>query len=100
MPHVNSINARGWEAHLKIYESTEAFDTVYYDLGDDRSTTQGKFQTVNGLPWALIIGSAWSHPRENIDITDAYPQFKRFAESTGNQNTTWFDYLATNKAID
>lgn len=44
--------------HLKNHESTETFDTVYYDLGDDRSTTQGKFLTVNGLPWALIIGSA------------------------------------------
>ena len=68
------------EVHLKNHEPTEAFDIVYYDLGDDRSTTQGKFQTVNGLPWALIIGSAWSHPRENIDITDAYPQFRPFVE--------------------
>ena len=99
-PHVNTSNARGWEVHLKNHNPTEAFDSTYYDLADDRSTSQGKFQTSSGLPWALIIGNTWSHPREKIDITEAYSEFTNFAESSGAQNTTWFNSPTSGKTID
>ena len=99
-PHVDSANARAWEVHLKNHNPTEAFDTSYYDLGDDRSTSQGKFQTANGLPWALIIGTTWNHPREKVDITEAYLEFNNFAETSGSQNTTWFNSPTTNKTIN
>ena len=99
-PHVDAANARAWEVHLKNHEPTEAFDSNYYDLGDDDSTSQGNFQTANGLPWALIIGNTWSHPRERVDITVAYPEFQNFAETSGNQNPTWFNNPTSDKVID
>lgn len=90
-PYVDSANARGWEVHLKNHSPTEAFDSTYFDKGDDASTTNGNFQTVNGLPWALIIGTRWDHPTEGTDMLFAYPQFKAFAQSAGSTNTTWFN---------
>lgn len=90
-PFVDINNARGWEVHLKNHSPTEAFNSAYFDQGDDMSGTNGNFQTLNGLPWALIIGTSWDHPTESTDMLLAYPEFKSFAESAGSTNTTWFN---------
>ncbi|MCF6457453.1 LruC domain-containing protein [Pseudoalteromonas sp. MMG024] len=89
-PFVDSNNARAWEVHLKNHTPTEAFNTGYFDQGDDMSSTYGNFQTANGLPWALIIGTSWNHPKESTDMLLAYPEFGGFAESAGSANTNWF----------
>ncbi len=89
-PFVDSNNARAWEVHLKNHTPTEAFNTDYFDQGDDMSSTYGNFQTANGLPWALIIGTSWNHPKESTDMLLAYPEFGGFAESAGSANTNWF----------
>ncbi|KZN28518.1 hypothetical protein N480_10520 [Pseudoalteromonas luteoviolacea S2607] len=90
-PFVDQNNGRGWEVHLKNHEPTEAFDNSYLDQADDRSSTNGYFQTSTGLPWALIINSEWDHPIERVDMSVAYPQFVDFAQSAGAQYTTWFE---------
>lgn len=99
-PYVDMNNARAWEVHLKNHSPTEAFDTNYFDQGDDMSSSQGNYQTLNGLPWALIIGTNWHHPRENVEILEAYPQFQSFAESAGTQNTTWFNSPVSSKSVE
>jgi LruC domain-containing protein len=97
--YVDKDNARAWEVHLKNKEPTEAFDRSYFDNGDDQSSSKGNYQTDTGLPWALIIGENWYHPKENIDITKAYSEFKSFAESSGDKNPTWFNNPVIKNAI-
>ncbi|MBQ4835502.1 LruC domain-containing protein [Pseudoalteromonas luteoviolacea] len=95
-PYVDSNNGRGWEVHLKNQSPTEAFDNSYLDQGDDTSTTNGHFQTANGLPWALIINTDWQHPKERVDMSIAYPEFVEFASSAGERNVTWFENPVAN----
>lgn len=97
--YVDKENARQWEVHLKNKNPTEAFDLTYFDNADDRSTIYGNYQTENGLPWAMIINSNWYHPKENIDITEVYTEFAKFAESSGKENVTWFNNPVISKSI-
>ena len=90
---VNTNNARSWEVHLKNQEPTEAFDFSLFQQADDNSdSVLGRyFQTSSGLPFGMEMGVNWSHPKENVDLLIAYPLFKDFAETSGNENQTWFN---------
>ncbi|MGB1291539.1 MAG: LruC domain-containing protein [Pseudoalteromonas sp.] len=86
--------ARSWEVHMKNQQPTAAFDTALfkYAQSDDVSEPSSNlyFQTENGLPWAIEVGTQWLHPLEGVDITTAYDRFAGFAESSGQQNSQWF----------
>lgn len=95
---------RSWEVHLPDQSPTEAFDTDNLfgtGLGvDDSNPATGKyFKTAENHPWALIITSVgdWEWPLETIDIVTAYPEFKLYAESGGENNKTWYDSPQTNQ---
>ena len=92
---MGAVTKRNWEVHLKNRAPTEAFDTSLYSVSgsDDASVPASElyFQTALGLPWAMEIGTAWQHPIENIDITNAYPDFSGFATSEGSLNLTWYN---------
>jgi LruC domain-containing protein len=100
---MNGIDKRSWEVHLKNRAPTEAFSNELYSVSgsDDASNpaTDIYFQTTAGLPWAMEIGTAWKHPIETIDITNAYPKFAAFATSAGKNSITWYSEPQLSKVI-
>ncbi len=95
--HFVTAPGRAYEVHLKNYAPTEAFDqSLFNEPGDDASEPQNNFyyQTAKGMPWALEIGTHWSHPQEYKDIGHAYPYFAEWAQSNGWLNRAW--YLSSN----
>ncbi len=87
---------RTLEIHLKNKMPTSKADFSMFGVADDKTQTSvnNNYQNANGLPWALAINpgsqEVWKHPVENIDMLQAYPDFKDFAESNGNKETSWF----------
>ncbi|MEZ9510404.1 LruC domain-containing protein [Vibrio breoganii] len=83
---------RQWEVHLADYAPTEKFNgDAMFNLGVDASNPeQGTyFKTDNNLPWALLMTEEWRWPLERTDLVHAYPEFAEYAESGGQQKTTW-----------
>ena len=83
---------RSLEVHLPGQQPTAAFEYAYLGLGDDRSDEEQQqfFRSETGMPWALHIADEWKYPLEYIDITDAYPRFQPFVESTGETDGNWY----------
>jgi LruC domain-containing protein len=70
---------------------------------DDSNPATGKyFKTAENHPWALIITSTeeWEWPQEYVDIVTAYPEFKQWAESSGENNQTWYASPADNQCYE
>lgn len=91
--HFTSEPGRAYEIHLKNQAPTEAFDTsLFANVGQDASRPEDElyYLTSNGMPWALVIGDDWLHPREHVEISDAYPKFRDWATSNGQQDSDWF----------
>lgn len=83
---------RGLEVHLKNKKVSSKFNPLYWGMNDDASfAAQGiTFQNDQGLPWAVEIPELWSHPVEQVDLAEAYPEFIDYVLSAGNQNKTWY----------
>lgn len=83
-------NDRGLEIHRPGFEGSSAFDASRHNTKDDA----GDFKTAHGLPWAIEIVSSTSyqHPKEKVDMLDAFPQFAAWATSGGDQNQTWYNF--------
>ena len=91
--HFATPPGRSYEIHLKNQHATEAFDYAMMNFsGQDASSPANKhfYQTTNGMPWALELGSDWKHPKEFRDITHAYPLFPSYVRSEGTENTSWY----------
>lgn len=106
-PNLPLHPGRSWEVHLADQAPTEAFDSAnLFETGlgvDDSSPSEGKyFKTAENHPWALMITSTaeWEWPQERVDIVTAYPQFKTFAESGGEDATTWFQSPEAGQCYD
>jgi len=87
---------RALEIHLKNKQPTSKADLSMFGVADDNSQISSNitYQTHNGLPWALAINPGsqeeWKHPKEMIDLLQAYPEFKNFVETSGRKATNWF----------
>ncbi len=86
---------RGREIHLPNRPATAGADVNKFMTGDDATdpTSDYWYQTAQGHPWGIELLSTqvnFLHPRENVDITGAYPEFKAWAESGGQTNTSWY----------
>jgi len=92
--HFADRPGRSYEIHLKNQEPTEWFDAALGSAegGVDASDPISGlfFQTSQGMPWALEIGTRWQYPREYIDIVHAYPLFERFVNSGGESGAAWY----------
>lgn len=99
--HFVEAPGRGYEIHLKNQAPTEAFDVSLFDKQGDDASNQDRelyFQTENGLPWAMEIGTRWEYPIEYREISHAYPLFARYARSNGLNNPHWYDDQTSNHA--
>ncbi len=83
---------RGQEVHFKDQLPTEKFDP--YLFVETRPLTN--FSTIDNWVWAIISEKSIRHPREFVKIYKAYPDFKLWAESSGNTNLNWY----SNSVID
>jgi LruC domain-containing protein len=84
---------RQFEVHLKNKAPTTSFASQIFGQGDDNSDSAlaRYFQSSNGMPWALEIPTNWLHPKENVNLLQAYPQFAGFsADQTGQTNRLWY----------
>ncbi len=81
---------RLWEVHLKKFDVTSIGNNAFFKTYDDASNALNNYVTLNNMPWAINITSQWDHPKENIDIIDAYPEFDNWVESSGNTNNDWY----------
>ncbi len=103
--HGDSItdgNYRGLEIHVKNQAPTEAFNSALLSIeADDNSDPSSSiyFQTANGVPFALAIGSPWRHPHERVDINSAYSKFADFAINNGASSPLWFNTVDTTITI-
>jgi LruC domain-containing protein len=71
---------------------TNKVGSFFFGMFDDDSNPgAGRYYLgVNNLPWALNLPIDWHHPRERIDITQAYPLFADWAESGGTEAADWY----------
>lgn len=92
-PFIYPVNDRGREVHLPNHSPTALANADLFKTGDDNSEVGGAqtYMTTDGHPWALDVTSVWSHPIENVDIVNAYPMIKEWAESKKGKNTTWYN---------
>jgi LruC domain-containing protein len=92
---------KAWEVHLKNKAPTNALNTNLLNLAQDTSSfAQDQFyQTANGMPWAIEVPEDWKHPKEKVDLREAYPHFKAFAESGGLEHTDWYITEKANMAL-
>lgn len=87
---------RALEIHLKNKAPTSKADSSMFGVASDNTqpSAQLTYQTSNGMPWALAINpgsnEAWRHPKERIDVIQAYPNFQIFVETNGNKQSSWF----------
>ena len=79
---------RTLEIHRPNILPTMAFDNARRGTFDDA----GNFRSTDQLPWAIeIVSSTMYLPaREMIDITEAYPLFKSWAQSGGTTDVLWY----------
>lgn len=93
-------NDRGLEIHLDGFSGTTAANANYYNTGFD---VNGTYSTASGLPWALEVvtpNKSFEHPKEKIDILNAYPEFQVWAESNGTLNQSWRNNPVTSQIFD
>ncbi len=82
---------RALEIHLKNRAVSVQFDPSFWGLEDDRSNgTNNTFVNDMQMPWAIEIPITWSHPKERVVITEAYPSFFNFVSTGGESNTLWY----------
>ena len=94
-PFLISNQTRGREVHLPFYSPTDLADVGM--LGETADPSSARFQRwyVNNKnhPWALNIPGTFDYPKEQVNIIDAYPKFKDWAESGGSLFPDWYTDL-------
>jgi LruC domain-containing protein len=106
-------NARNHEVHMYGHPPTNAQDMSLFNTLHDNSLTTWNwaagntfanpayfYKTSTNLPWGLeIITEEFRVPIEKIEILNAYPQFRDWAESGGSLNRNWYDYPDESKTF-
>lgn len=97
-PFIYAVTQRGKEIHLVDKTPSDLVDHSLFGSSDDDSDSNAQryYQTEAGHPWALNITTAWQHPLEYVDVLVAYPQLKVWAESSGVNNSNWYNYPQNN----
>jgi LruC domain-containing protein len=87
----------GREVHKPGEAFTSLMDLSLLGFADDDTNPAALkyFKTGDNLPWALEIPIEWEYPKEQIEITSAYPNFKDFAQ--GSSTSPWYSDANENK---
>jgi len=79
------------EVHFKDQNPTERFNKSLFVA----TRPMTNFSTIDNWVWAIISDKSIRHPREFVKIYHAYPDFKLWAESSGNTNLNWYSSSVT-----
>ena len=85
----NTVNQK--EIHMKGYDVTSMASN---------QTGNNNFATEANLVWGIKVPALISHPREGINIQDAYPHFAAWVESNGTQQTNWYSSYNKNRVVE
>lgn len=98
-PFIFVRGERGREIHLPNKPPTSLADPALLGTGDDDTNpAQGKFYlSPTNLNWAINLPESFVYPLERVNILDAYPNYKEWAESGGETKTDWFLDLPGNR---
>ncbi len=82
---------RQWELHQKHFPGTSLFNTDYYNLEADISNDSVfDYINANNMPWVINITDTFSHPAEQQDISEVYPEFSQWVDAGGFAFTDWY----------
>ena len=89
--YVNQV--RGREVHLLNKKPTEKANLALFNTQDDKSKSEEDkyYRDINNMPWAMINSNDWEWPLEFIEITNSYPKFATWAQSSGSLEQSWFN---------
>ncbi|OQY37063.1 MAG: hypothetical protein B6226_05625 [Candidatus Cloacimonetes bacterium 4572_65] len=92
--HDTAMNDNSIEVHLPNYPNTQnANISLFGTEEDDTVIAENRYyKTTNNLPWAINIPISWQHPIERRQVSSAYLNFTRWAESSGTLSTDWYLY--------
>lgn len=95
------ITNEGREIHLKGYEPSALYKNYEDDLNQANAEQPGNttYCTDQNLVWAMKLPWAFSHPKEKMDIVEAYTNFKGWVESNGTNHKNWYKSPAAGKVI-
>lgn len=79
-----------WQTHFKNYEGTSFMNLAFFNVFDDHSDSDYCFITENNMPWAINVRDVWDHPRERVDISQAYTHFPTWVISSGESHSDWY----------
>lgn len=89
---------RDIEIHLPGQQPTSKANMALFGTLDDASNFDSGFTYKNseGLPWALHVMESILYPVENSDFSNAYVNFRNWAESSGVTHTDWYSQTKSN----
>ena len=89
---------RGIEIHLPGQQPTSKANLELFQTQDDATNfNQGfTYKNSDGLPWALHVMQSIKYPSENSDFSNAYVNFRNWAESGGVTHTDWYIQSSVN----
>ena len=93
--------AQWQEIHTRGYAPTEEFGQTVYEQTKEGNSYIGKssiyYTSNSNLIWAINVPTDIPHTYEKADFLEAYPHFKDWATSGGNQNKDWYENSTGNR---
>lgn len=91
----------GHEIHLKGYKPTTNFMPTYNEITNSTPTlTNSQYYTAtDGFVWGIKVPKGIGHPKEEIEITEAYPNFAKWLTSGGKEQKNWYNTANQNKCV-
>jgi len=88
---------RGVEVHLADGIPTSLADKTLFGTYEDNSNGTKYYRTANNLPWGINIIQGFDYMFEKISIDKGYPNFIKWAESSGQSYQDWYDSKTGNR---
>ncbi len=91
-PFTFRVENRGNEVHLPGKPPTSLADASLFGTKDDTTdpASERYYKSSSNLNWAIHVPESIPYPLEKIDITQAYLNFKDWAESGGISFPGWY----------
>ncbi len=99
-PFIFTNGNRSTEVHLPDRAPTDLADqSKFGTFGDDSNPAENRYyKTDNNLPWAIHVIESFEYPKEKAKVTDGYLNFGPWAETAGQNHSSWFRNEPGNRA--
>ncbi|WP_321426563.1 LruC domain-containing protein [uncultured Bacteroides sp.] len=77
------------EIHLRGFKATDHVNKSLFGTGVDNSSKKS-YSSIDNLVWGMVIPTDFNYPTENTNIQNAYPNFRSWAISDGQNNQDWY----------